>query len=293
MGFYLLDHLPEPAARRPPAIPCPMAATKSIYAPFTHTRLSSKYWDADTKLAYYGYRYLSPGMGRWLSHDPIGTRGGRNLYGYTRNNPSTYWEYLGLVAVTHDHPDPAKVASKMEGNKFFSSRDFWQPWETPDPMSIGGWTGYQDKKVKCGCDCVTNQLGKITGWTMSCTVSWKAQIVLNSGWKKGVPWEEPLSQTGALGHEQRHVKGAIKLVHKKVVEPLGAKDGSFVTEARCTAVADTWARFFTGVLNLTLDPRADHHKDKHPGEDAYSDQPNDGELYEPLPNSTSIPGDRP
>jgi RHS repeat-associated protein len=35
-------------------------------------RFSSKYWDGDTKLAYYGYRYYGPGIGRWESRDPLG-----------------------------------------------------------------------------------------------------------------------------------------------------------------------------------------------------------------------------
>jgi RHS repeat-associated protein len=32
---------------------------------------SSKYTDEETGLVYYGYRYYSPGLGRWLSRDPI------------------------------------------------------------------------------------------------------------------------------------------------------------------------------------------------------------------------------
>ena len=33
---------------------------------------STKYLDQETGLYYYGYRYYSPGMGRWLARDPIG-----------------------------------------------------------------------------------------------------------------------------------------------------------------------------------------------------------------------------
>lgn len=48
-------------------------------------RFSTKYWDGDTKLAYYGQRYYSPSMGRWLSRDPIGDESFFRLY--TRNLP--------------------------------------------------------------------------------------------------------------------------------------------------------------------------------------------------------------
>ena len=34
-------------------------------------RFSTKYYDAETDLYYYGYRYYSPSLGRWISRDPI------------------------------------------------------------------------------------------------------------------------------------------------------------------------------------------------------------------------------
>ncbi len=39
---------------------------------------------------YYGFRYYLPGLGRWLNRDPIGERGGYNLYGFTFNAPTIY-----------------------------------------------------------------------------------------------------------------------------------------------------------------------------------------------------------
>ena len=38
-------------------------------------RFSSKYWDDETGLGYWGYRYYSPGRGRWLLRDPIEEKG--------------------------------------------------------------------------------------------------------------------------------------------------------------------------------------------------------------------------
>lgn len=49
-------------------------------------RFSSKYCDDETGLYYYGYRFYSPGLGRWLSRDPSGERGGDNLYMYVDND---------------------------------------------------------------------------------------------------------------------------------------------------------------------------------------------------------------
>lgn len=59
-------------------------------------RFSTKYQDAETGLYYYGYRYYSPEMGRWLNRDPIGEQGGVNLYGMVENDPVNWWDYLGL-----------------------------------------------------------------------------------------------------------------------------------------------------------------------------------------------------
>ena len=38
-------------------------------------RFSSTYADQETGLLYYGYRYMHPAQGRWLSRDPIGEQG--------------------------------------------------------------------------------------------------------------------------------------------------------------------------------------------------------------------------
>ncbi len=66
-------------------------------------RFSTKYFDAeidyadttDDGLYYYGYRYYSPRLGRWANRDPIGERGGNNLYAFARNQPTLYVDALG------------------------------------------------------------------------------------------------------------------------------------------------------------------------------------------------------
>ncbi|HRT59254.1 MAG TPA: RHS repeat-associated core domain-containing protein, partial [Candidatus Paceibacterota bacterium] len=61
----------------------PMAKTN----PFL---FSTKYYDWETGLYYYGYRDYDPGTGRWLSRDPLGEEGGINLYEAFRNDPVSY-----------------------------------------------------------------------------------------------------------------------------------------------------------------------------------------------------------
>ncbi len=50
-------------------------------------RFSTKYYDVETDLYYYIYRYYKPNLMRWLTEDPIAEDGGLNLYGFCGNNP--------------------------------------------------------------------------------------------------------------------------------------------------------------------------------------------------------------
>jgi RHS repeat-associated protein len=58
-------------------------------------RFSTKYVDEETRLSYYGYRYYSAEMGRWLNRDPIEEKGGVNLYGMVGNDAVNRWDVLG------------------------------------------------------------------------------------------------------------------------------------------------------------------------------------------------------
>ena len=64
-------------------------------------RFSSEYFDSETNLAYYNYRYYSPELGRWLSMDPIEEFGGNNLYHYCLNNSIDLIDYYGLIVCNY------------------------------------------------------------------------------------------------------------------------------------------------------------------------------------------------
>ena len=59
-------------------------------------RFSTKYWEDEVKLYYYGFRFYSTGYRRWLNRDPIWERGGVNLYASCQNNPIVFLDFLGL-----------------------------------------------------------------------------------------------------------------------------------------------------------------------------------------------------
>jgi len=77
-----------------------MLVVKYLYDPFGSTlskagplaeantyRFSSKDYHANSGLCYYGYRFYDSNLQRWLNRDPVGERGGINLFGFVGNDP--------------------------------------------------------------------------------------------------------------------------------------------------------------------------------------------------------------
>ena len=100
-------------------------------------RFSTKYFDADCDLYYYGYRHYKPPIMCWLTEDPIGIDGGLNLYGFCHNNSLCGYDELGLewvierdsskrwaIARKSSRKDTIKaLANKLKLN--FSERAKW------------------------------------------------------------------------------------------------------------------------------------------------------------------------
>lgn len=68
------------------------------------------------RLHYYGYRYYDPVTGRWASRDPIGERGGLNLYGFVGNDGVNWWDYLGLLChlVSYEFRSDDPLADELQ-----------------------------------------------------------------------------------------------------------------------------------------------------------------------------------
>ena len=64
-------------------------------ADFFRHRFSTKYFDAESNLYYYGYRFYHPTLMRWLNRDPIEENGGLNLYLACVNNVLSGIDVLG------------------------------------------------------------------------------------------------------------------------------------------------------------------------------------------------------
>ncbi len=138
--------------------------TVEAAGPFGHElcpfRFSSKYRDVETGLYYYGFRYYSPELGRWLSRDPMFEitgehpefmEEGPNLYGFVHNDPVNGYDFLGLkwrkVGKTKDErrliwerDDPAKDTFEELAKKVDLDPQEATSWAKPDEKNSCRYT---------------------------------------------------------------------------------------------------------------------------------------------------------
>jgi RHS repeat-associated protein len=111
------------------------------YAATNRYRFSTKPLDNEVTTAplyYYGYRYYDPVTGRWPSRDPIGERGGVNLYGFVGNDGVNQWDYLGQKSgESKSEYLAAKAAGEAALDKAIKEfHEKFDPWRA-DPKNKG------------------------------------------------------------------------------------------------------------------------------------------------------------
>lgn len=107
------------------------SGTQAGATPF---QFSSKYRNAETELYYYGYRYYSPKLGRWINRDPLNENGFRVISKqslrlasrrtddliYLNNNPVNKLDILGLWGCSRNgmsHDQICDAGCKIGNNK--------------------------------------------------------------------------------------------------------------------------------------------------------------------------------
>jgi RHS repeat-associated protein len=76
--------------------------SSGAYASQNPWRFSTKYYDDGSGLYYYGFRFYSPGLGKWINRDPIAENGGLNLYLALANTPNNCVDPYGRYVVLDD-----------------------------------------------------------------------------------------------------------------------------------------------------------------------------------------------
>jgi RHS repeat-associated protein len=103
--YYHNDHLGTPQKLTDPTGNTVWSATYTAFGEAEVTaastiennlRFPGQYYDEETNLHYNWNRYYSPETGRYTQVDPIGLKGGINLFGYVENNPVNLIDSDGL-----------------------------------------------------------------------------------------------------------------------------------------------------------------------------------------------------
>jgi len=114
----------------------------TVEQPYTYT---GREFDSESGLYYYRARYYDATTGRFLQNDPIGLRGGLNVYRYVDNNPSNWTDATGLTKKDKTYGLPSDFwkwyhrQQKRPGDPDLNqdaARDLYEEWKRqgrPDP----------------------------------------------------------------------------------------------------------------------------------------------------------------
>jgi RHS repeat-associated protein len=121
-------------------------------------RFSTKYFDTETGLYYYGYRFYSPERMRWMNRDPIEEMDGVNLFSFVINNPLLTVDSFGLRRIFFSSMGKeigqdrrwlfwgtSKYIQSQNGNVEWCGHRFWKVWKHDEHYLPGKFLGVIEK----------------------------------------------------------------------------------------------------------------------------------------------------
>lgn len=196
-------------------------------------RWSTKFWDEESGLVYYGHRYYSPGLGRWLSRDPMGHEGGLNLLGFVGNNPINRFDPFGL----YEEPDDdeweldLRLAIAAEGSAFVATYAY-----SEDMLELHN--AIMDEAME-----TLKEAGKEIAWTVGLSVGGGiAGGIIAKGFARVA---QPVL-TSLAGKAARSAIGATGKIGEKALKRLGGKSQKFFETSRGARFVD---QFVNGIAH--------------------------------------------
>ena len=223
------ENPPETGPAPPPNRPPPPAPVNPRNLFSSNDLQQEKPAASGAHVAYYGYRYYDPVTGRWPSRDPIGEKGGLNLYGFVGNDGVDANDPLGLLPVDFFFTTPNNVT--IENGDTPGDRD--------GVTTVAG-------NVSCECD----------GCSVRCMVIAASWIQMNNHRdKKGTT-----NYNGNLNHEKLHVMSWAWRVKDRLIRKLIQEPCSYGTADQCKAAAKRLTDVYNDMLNDMVCAR-DHKND--------------------------------
>ncbi|TWT45276.1 tRNA(Glu)-specific nuclease WapA precursor [Phycisphaerae bacterium RAS1] len=95
-----------------------VVTSSGTYADTNTYRFSTKPWDDETGLGYWGYRYYDARLGRWVSRDPAHERYDRHLGRFATNAPIDCVDLNGLWSLRFPPPNICKDYTREDYDEF-------------------------------------------------------------------------------------------------------------------------------------------------------------------------------
>jgi RHS repeat-associated protein len=133
--------------------------------------------DEATDLYQMGLRWYNPALGRWMSHDPIGLRGGVNEFSRTSNNPIGLADPFGLKEDSRENLAKRSNIAEIAANQ--NGKHDWDKNLAKDDFLPGS-----NKCNKFVCDVLTDAKARMVvilkdGKERACP---RAGEIANVGW---------------------------------------------------------------------------------------------------------------
>jgi RHS repeat-associated protein len=200
-------------------------------------------------VTYYGYRWFDPVTGRWPSRDPIGERGGLNLYGVVNNNPVSLIDLLGMLIKRYS----ARSAPVTE----ISSEEFIARFPGATEETVGVfWSGWPDLLYE----------NRMKHWPVTCDgcvlkvhdAELSPEIFIVHGWTE----KDGADGMNTVDHERIHER-IFEVLWNYAADEINLFDGHIAESKKC---CEKWRDYLNtkfalyAILNSIADSGFDNHQ---------------------------------